>query len=754
MSTATFCLNSFTPTDNHNRDKFMNRYAYRATGLAIKTVSGLSNANVRLHGTEKLPDAPIIFVINHFTRIETLLMPYYLTHLTHRNIWSLADYTLFKGALSGFLDKVGAVSTRHPDRDLLMVKTLLTGEASWIIFPEGRMVKSKKIIEKGRFLVSYAGGKHPPHTGAATLALRSEFYRQRLRTLSKLNPAETDRLLEKFQIKNIAAISGKGIHIVPVNITYHPIHARDNILSRMALRLTEDIPDRIIEELMTEGSMLLFGVDIDIRFGNPISIMRYLHHSKIGRDIASTHKINFDDPIISRRKMRKEALRLMQRYMSDIYSMTTVNYDHIFSSMLRMMPLPRFTADDLKHKAYLAAGQNRDKMGVFFHKSLENDGLHLLTDDRFHRFENFLALACEKGIIQKQGTGFVKNSAKFLSLSDLAHIRVDNPISVMANEVQPLTKLQRCIRHTAWQPGFWQRRKIASDLMQKELTEFRQDYKKFFIENESKPKAVGRPFLLRGRSKNIGVVLVHGYMAAPLEMKALADYLVKMGIWVYVPRLKGHGTSPDDLAVRTYRDWIQSVDRGYAIMRCLCRQVIIGGFSTGAGLALELAARIDDVAGVFAVSPPLQLLDSSSKLAPAVDTWNRLMTKIRLEGPKKEFIENNPENPHINYLRNPIAGIRELERLMTVVEKGLVDIQSPALVVQSQRDPVVDPKGSRKAFEKMSSDDKQYILFNFKRHGIVLGNGSGRVHRVIGAFVRDIGQNEPPRRKQRGINKG
>jgi len=275
----------------------MNRYAYRATGVAVKTLSGLSRARINLHGTGNLPDAPVIFAINHFTRIETLLMPYYLNQLTGREIWSLADYGLFKGALSGFLDKVGAVSTRNPDRDSLIVKTLLTGEASWIIFPEGRMVKSKKIIEKGRFLISYAGGKHPPHTGAATLALRTEFYRQRLRILSKTDNEETDRLLKKFQIKNIGDVSAEGMHIVPVNITYYPIHARENILSRTALRIAEDISDRTMEELMTEGGMLLFGVDIDIRFGSPISITDYLRHWKISRDITSTARINFDDPL-------------------------------------------------------------------------------------------------------------------------------------------------------------------------------------------------------------------------------------------------------------------------------------------------------------------------------------------------------------------------------------------------------------------------------------------------------------------------
>ena len=168
----------------------MNPFAYRTTALAVKTLAGLSKAQINIHGKENIPEGSKIFVINHFTRIETLFLPYHIHKLTRIPVWSLADYELFKGSLGVFLDKVGAVSTRNPDRDLLIIKSLLTGEAAWIIFPEGRMVKSKKIIEKGDFMISFAGGKHPPHTGAATLALRTEFYRQRRqRFLKGCNPS-------------------------------------------------------------------------------------------------------------------------------------------------------------------------------------------------------------------------------------------------------------------------------------------------------------------------------------------------------------------------------------------------------------------------------------------------------------------------------------------------------------------------------------------------------------------------------------
>ena len=711
----------------------MNRFAYHTTGLAIKMLSSLSKAKINIHGKENIPEGSIIFVINHFTRIETLLLPYHINKLTGMPVWSLAGYELFKGALGILLDKIGAVSTKDPDRDLLIVKSLLTGEALWIFFPEGLMVKSKKIIDKGRFMITSAGEKRPPHTGAATLALRTEFYRQRLLKMSESVSDEAKRLMDLFQIDSLESVLGKKTYIVPINITYYPIRTRENILSNLAANLVEDIPERMVEEIMTEGTMLLSGVDVDMRFGEPIEIKEYLKHSAIKRDISATSRINFNDPIPSIKRMRKEAQNIMQRYMSAIYNMTTVNHDHLFASMLRMIPFKKIKAHDLRRRVFLSVTGKFNKNGVFFHNTMKKNQIHLLTDDCFNRFKNFSSVAIESGFVKEKGEMLVKDTAKISF--DFHRIRIDNPVEVIANEVEPLTSLQRRIRRLAREPGFWIRHKIARRLMKKAILEFEEDYKTYYIEGESKKKDIGMPFLIKGSSREMGVVLFHGYMAAPLEVKELANYLGRRGFWVYVPRIKGHGTSPEDLATRKYTDWMESADEGYAVISNLCRRVVAGGFSNGAGLALDLTARIEDVEGVFAVCPPLRLKDFSSKFVPALDYWNKFMYKVHIDSGQKDFVENNPENPHINYLRNPISGLRELERLMDSVESKLSAIQTPTLVIQSYGDPVVDQRGSRKVFELLGSEDKSYILFNFDRHGILLGDGAHRVHKAIADFI-------------------
>ncbi len=716
----------------------MNKFAFRTTGLLVKALYNLSKARFNLHGQENIPEGPVIFVVNHFTRLETFLFPYVVHTLIKKPLWSLASADLFRGAFGEYLEKVGAVSNKAPNRDQLIVNSLLTGNADWIIFPEGRMVKNKKIVEKGKFIISYAGGKHPPHTGAATLALRTEFYRKRILSLASTDHQEAERLMSLFQIDGIDDIRDRQVVILPVNISYYPLRARENILSKLAVSLMENLPEKILEELMTEGSMLLSGVDIDIRFGVPIPVQCCLDCRCIDRDVFSRESFDFDDPIQSRNRMRREALKIMQSYMSAIYDMTTVNHDHLFASILRRMPRRRFREMDLRRRVFLVASSEFKKAPVYRHSSLEENQIPLITDDRYRKFGDFMDLALEKSVVFKKNGWFRKDVSRFSSALDFNRARIDNPIAVMANEVEAIRQLQQRLRRVSFQPGWWIRRQTAAFLIKQQLATFQNDYQRFYHPDESKPKEICKPFLIKGKSGMPGVLLIHGYMSAPAEMKELADFLGRLGFWVYAVRLSGHGTAPEDLAERTYHEWIQSVDTGYGIISSLCRQVVVGGFSAGGGLALEFASRMPVISGVFSVSPPMRLRNPLSRLAPGIDAVNRSLRKVKIGGLSKSYIENHPENPGINYLRNPISGVHQLERLMKSLYEKLPLIQVPALVTQAKGDPVVDPRGSLETLNKIGSVDKSYVTFDFDRHGILLGNGAEKVHRTLGEFIKRV----------------
>lgn len=715
----------------------MNRFAYLTTGFAIKALSSLTKAHIDIHGKENLPGGAIIYAINHFTRIETLILPLCIYELGDNTpVWSIADYSLFKGALKTYLDRVGAVSTRDPDRDLLVVKSLLSGTASWIIFPEGRMVKNKKIIDRGRFMITTESGKREPHTGAAALALRTEFYRQRIKACRNLLPDEAERLMRLFEIDDPRSVTEGATYIVPVNVTYYPLRARENIISRMAQYFVENLPERAVEEIMTEGMMLLDGVDVDIRFGKPIDIREHLKTTDYLREIEDPGETDIDR---LEKYFRKSAARIMREYMTAIYRMTTVNHDHLFASFLKEMPYSKITLDDLRRRVYLLTTLRLDQMGIFLHRSFREDQTHLLTDDRYRKTEDFVSVAVEKKILLPSENHYVRNKALLSTGMAFHKIRIDNPVSVMANEVEPLSLLQHHIRPLAWLPEFWIKRRTVRHLVRAAREEYERDWETFYVAGESKPKTIGAPFMLKRRSSRTGILLIHGYMAAPVEVAGLANYLARKEINVYVPRLKGHGTSPEDLATRSHRDWIRSVEEGYAVVRSMSDRVFVAGFSTGAALALEIAARIESLAGVIVICSPRRLQDASLKKNLAVDIWKRLVERVKgNDDKKKEYIDNVPENPEISYLKNPVSGIREVELLMEHLDRNLDRIRQPTLVIHSRKDPIANPDESRRIFEMIGAEDKQYILFNYDRHALLSGGEARRVYRTIGDFMDSI----------------
>jgi len=277
-------------------------------------------------------------------------------------------------------------------------------------------------------------------------------------------------------------------------------------------------------------------------------------------------------------------------------------------------------------------------------------------------------------------------------------------------------------------------------LLDAELALFDEEYERHYVEGESKPKNIGQPYLLHHPIKqgevNKAVLLVHGLMAAPEEVREWADFLYAQGYTVYAPRLAGHGTSSADLATRTMDEWADSVQRGHDILSTCSDQITIAGFSTGAALTLHHAIHNPDAFdALISISAPLKFKKFSAHFAKPVHYWNRLLNVLRIPTPKKEFVTNHADNPHINYLRCPVSSIVQIQRLMKGVRKGLSSIEIPSLMIHGNGDPKVDVQSSQDIYKLIGSELKQYHEIDFDLHGIIRGDVSKQVFAHVGEFL-------------------
>jgi Esterase/lipase len=711
--------------------------------ITLDTIIKASGTDIRLHGTEGVPDQPVLYVINHFTRMETILMPYVIKKSIKKYPISLADSSFFGGKMGDLMDKLGAISTANSERDALLINALLTDSNPVIIFPEGQMIKDKKIIEKGKYIVYNSGSRRPPHTGAARIALRSQFIREELRLLRDRGDDSSITQIAKhfgFDPTGVDQILKKETYIVPVNITYYPVRARNNAINKFVNIFVDKVSARFEEEIQVEGSMIMDGVDIDINFGQPIPMKNYITASVgVKKMLADNNLYLHPGELKYVSPFKKLYIGIMYDYMDAIYSMTTVNHDHLFSYILTKYNRNKISENDFKNRVFLAIEHLRASGLTNYHTSLNKKQFYLLTDDYHEEYESFIKAALSENLITLRDGIITKNHERFSKEYDFQTIRKDNIIEVLKNEIEPLGELTKVLDRLMLLPAGFIRRKIRNHFIELEDQLFEQDYEQYYIKDESKPRNIGKPFFLKHFFGKRGVILVHGYMAAPEEIRPLAEYLYKNRYNVYGARLRGHGTAPEDLAGRNWQKWYDSVSRAYIIMKNSMKSFAIGGFSTGAGIALLQASnKPGRFAGVISINAPLKLRDISSRFSSVVVAWNKFLSKINTSKGKMEFIANDPENPHINYLRNPVSGVNELEKLMNLVEERLKYIKDPTLVIQGSEDPVVNPVSGREILEKLGTSKKELVRIDAKHHGILRGKEAGQVNAKVLEFLKNI----------------
>src|SRR4029453_10039073 len=207
-----------------------------------------------------------------FTRLETFAIPYVLYREARGLVGVLAAPMFFTNQHFGaYLLSIGGLPINYPHKYEVIARDILHG-GWWLIFPEGSMIKDRKVLDRGRLQVSDETGsvRRPPHSGAALIALTVQRYqdalRHALRTGQELKRLYTTLGLHHLSPAHLQALAHRPAAIVPLNVTYYPLNPQTNLITSWLTHLVPallhaDLRAHLVEELTVEGSMLLQGVD-------------------------------------------------------------------------------------------------------------------------------------------------------------------------------------------------------------------------------------------------------------------------------------------------------------------------------------------------------------------------------------------------------------------------------------------------------------------------------------------------------------
>ena len=230
----------------------------------------------------------------------------------------------------------------------------------------------------------------------------------------------------------------------------------------------------------------------------------------------------------------------------------------------------------------------------------------------------------------------------------------------------------------------------------------------------------------------IGALLLHGLTGSPRSLRPWAHRLADAGLTVELPRLPGHGTRWQDMAVTRWEDWYAEADRSLTVLRQRCATTFVMGLSMGGTLALRLAQqRPDDVAGLVLVNPSVHSERMDRHVLPLLRHVVRAMPGIG----------NDIAKPGVDegcYDRLPLQPAYSLAKAWTQVRSDLPLVTAPLMLLHSRQDHVVEPSNAALVLAGVSSQDRTEVWLENSFHVATLDHDAELIEERSIEFVHRV----------------
>jgi carboxylesterase len=238
------------------------------------------------------------------------------------------------------------------------------------------------------------------------------------------------------------------------------------------------------------------------------------------------------------------------------------------------------------------------------------------------------------------------------------------------------------------------------------------------------------PFFYRGN--DIGVLISHGFTGTPQSMRYYGEKLHKFGYTVIGPLLRGHGTTPMDMAESTAKDWIQSLIEALDKLRQTCSTIFITGLSMGGTLSLYMAAMYPDAfKGVITINAAVQL-ETPALAALAFNS----QAPVTIPGIGSDI--KDPHSKELAYSEVPVSSIKEAYALSSVLQDLLPRIKCPVFVITSREDHVVSPTNGRLIPNRLTVNRIESLWLDNSYHVATIDNDKDLICERAYDFITSI----------------
>jgi carboxylesterase len=225
---------------------------------------------------------------------------------------------------------------------------------------------------------------------------------------------------------------------------------------------------------------------------------------------------------------------------------------------------------------------------------------------------------------------------------------------------------------------------------------------------------------------DVGALVLHGLSGSPKSMRPLAEALAEHGLTVRLPRLPGHGTRWQEMALTRWDDWYTAAGRSLDELTARCSTVFVMGLSMGGTLSLRLAEeRGDQIAGLVLVNPAVHTHRFDARY---------LLPLLQAVAPKWPGIVNDIKKPGQDeggYSWISPKATYSLTQMLPTVEADLPRITQPILLFNSTVDHVVEVSNGPAIVAGVSSTDVTRIELVDSYHVATLDNDAATI--VTGA---------------------